>query len=65
MSPAADAALAAVQARFPHRAGTWFVNPNGPDLCVTHRYHGRRRPTVEVYVRPDGTLETLDGQVIA
>lgn len=57
-----QSAMDMVKAVHPNiNAGIWSVEENGQDWCVTHRYAGRRKVTVEAYVTPGGAIETVDG----
>lgn len=61
----AEQAISAVKSRHPHiKAGRWSAGQNGADWQVLHRYAGRRAPTVEVYVCPDGSMEDVDGNKV-
>ena len=61
----AEQATSAVKERYPRiKAGRWSAERNGPDWEVRHRYAGRRAPTVEVYVCPDGSMEDVDGNPV-
>jgi len=60
-----EQALEVVKAQYPKiKAGNWFVAANSLDWEVWHLYAGRRQRTVEVFVLPDGSMETVDGKKI-
>ncbi|MBM4394022.1 MAG: hypothetical protein FJ090_23085 [Deltaproteobacteria bacterium] len=57
-----EQAIMIVAAMFPRLcAGRWTAERNDNDWQVCHRYHGRRRPTVEAFVCADGRVEDIDG----